>query len=56
MFLLQERDALVCASDSSRKPCHFFNSFFFTKLLENGSYNYRQVKRWTKRFDLFSRS
>ena len=41
MFLLQERDALVCASDSSRKPCHFFNSFFFTKLLEN--YNYRQV-------------
>ena len=56
MFLLQERDALVCASDGSRKPCHFFNSFFFTKLLENGSYNYRQVKRWTKRFDLFSRS
>ena len=56
MFLLQERDALVCASDSSRKPCHFFNSFFFTKLLENDSYNYRQVKRWTKRFDLFSRS
>ena len=52
----QERDALVCASDSDRKPCHFFNSFFFTKLLENGSYNYRQVKRWTKRFDLFSRS
>lgn len=56
MYLLQERDAKVCAADSSRKPCHFFNSFFIPKLMgEAGGYNYRQVKRWTKRFDLFSR-
>jgi len=29
--------------------CHFFSSFFFTKLSERNVYNYDNVKRWSKR-------
>jgi len=53
--LLQERDNLLSEGDKSRKKSHFFNSFFITKLLDNG-YNYSNVKRWTRAFDLFSLS
>jgi sentrin-specific protease 1 len=28
---------------------HFFSSFFYTKLSENGVYNYKNVSRWLKR-------
>ena len=34
---------------------HFFSSFFYTKLTERGSYNFANVRRWTRKFDLFSR-
>jgi sentrin-specific protease 1 len=55
MAMLQERDARLCsASDGTRLPSHYFNSFFMTKLLENGQYNYGQVKRWSKKFDVFA--
>jgi Ulp1 family protease len=27
----------------------FFKSFFFTKLLNEGGYNYKNVKRWSKK-------
>ncbi|KFK38085.1 hypothetical protein AALP_AA3G067700 [Arabis alpina] len=45
LVLLKEREA--------REPkkflkCHFFNTFFFTKLVNSGSgYNYGAVRRWT---------
>ena len=33
-----------------RKRCHFFKSFFITKLLdEAGGYNYKNVKRWSRK-------
>jgi sentrin-specific protease 1 len=35
-----------------RRPSYFFNSFFVSKLMENG-YDYAKVKRWTKKFDVF---
>jgi sentrin-specific protease 1 len=55
MAMLQERDARLCsAGDGTRLPSHYFNSFFMTKLLENGQYNYGQVKRWSKKFDVFA--
>jgi sentrin-specific protease 1 len=37
---------------NNRKPdslkCHFFNSFFYTKMLQGG-YQYKNVRRWSKR-------
>lgn len=45
LVLLKEREA--------REPkkfikCHFFNTFFFTKLVNSGTgYNYNAVRRWT---------
>ncbi|KAL0488418.1 hypothetical protein AKO1_015601 [Acrasis kona] len=44
--------------DNSLVPvpkCHFFTTFFYTKLVEKGSYNYANVRRWTKKVDLFSK-
>jgi len=32
-----------------RIKCHFFNTFFYAKLDENGAYKYQNVKRWAKR-------
>ena len=54
--MLANRDKDLCRKDSSRKPSHFFKSFFMTKLLNeghsdakmDGRYEYRQVKRWSK--------
>jgi sentrin-specific protease 1 len=51
--MLANRDALLASSsaDSSMKRCHFFKSFFITKLLDEGvtnRYTYSNVKRWSK--------
>jgi hypothetical protein len=46
MELLHEYDAALCGQNSTRKPSHFFNSFFISKLLENGQYSYKNVKRY----------
>ena len=54
----QKRDKRLVAVANpagSVKGCHFFNSFFVDKLLDDGrGYNYRNVRRWTKRIDVFS--
>jgi len=63
--MLANRDEELGKNDPSRKPSHFFKSFFITKLLNeghadptmNGKYEYRQVKRWSKNVpgkDLFA--
>mmetsp|Transcript_63781 Transcript_63781/g.94737 ORF Transcript_63781/g.94737 Transcript_63781/m.94737 type:complete len:213 (-) Transcript_63781:408-1046(-) len=60
--MLSKRDEQMCAADKTRKRCHFFKSFFITKLFDEGNaatqgkYNYNNVKRWSKRVpgkDLF---
>lgn len=49
MSLLQQRDVQWRASKGRPKPkCHFFNSYFVSKLYsDSGSYNYDGVRRWT---------
>jgi hypothetical protein len=56
---LTKRDEKLCREDPSgeRKRCHFFQSFFMTKLLDidntnpaiAGNYKYSNVKRWSKK-------
>jgi len=54
MEMLKERDVELCKLDPSRKPSHLFSSFFYSKLMEDGRYDYSRVKRWAKRFDVFA--
>ena len=56
--LLQQRDkAILEKKGNNDLSSHFFNSFFFVKLLgdDQRSYNYAGVRRWTKRFDIFQK-
>ena len=56
-IMLATRDEEMCRLDPSRKRNHFFKSFFMTKLLnegnadasKDGQYEYRNVKRWSKK-------
>ncbi|ETV88061.1 hypothetical protein, variant 1 [Aphanomyces astaci] len=48
--MLTERDA--SAHDRHLKS-HYFNSFFFAKVSEGG-YNYVNVRRWTRKIDIFA--
>jgi sentrin-specific protease 1 len=52
--LLQERNERLHGNGERVPKCVFLNSFFYTKLSENG-YNFDGVKRWTKRkkIDIF---
>ena len=48
--LLSIRDAKLCSEQSGRRRCHFFKSFFLTKLLDDDNrYNYANVKRWSRK-------
>jgi hypothetical protein len=57
LVMLSKRDEEMCREDPSRKRCHFFKSFFMTKLLNeghtnpalDGKYEYKNVKRWSKK-------
>jgi hypothetical protein len=57
LLMLSKRDEERCQKDPSKKRCHFFKSFFITKLLNEGhsnpniegTYEYRNVKRWSKK-------
>ena len=55
LAMLAQRDQDLCAADPGRKRSHFFKSFFMTKLLneghatQSGVYEYRNVKRWSKK-------
>jgi sentrin-specific protease 1 len=54
-LMLGKRDEVMCRIDPDRKRSHFFKSFFVTTLLntghskKNGQYEYRNVKRWSKK-------
>ena len=58
--MLASRDKELCEKDPNRKRCHFFKSFFLTKLFDEGAtdqYRYGNVKRWSKKVpgkDLFA--
>jgi Ulp1 family protease len=56
MQMLKQRDEELCKLNAKRVPSHFFNSFFIKRLLddEGGKYSYGNVKRWTKKFDVFA--
>lgn len=50
-LMLSKRDEYMCMKNPKRKLSHFFKSFFFTKLFDEGATNryvYRNVKRWSK--------
>lgn len=55
--MLARRDEEMCKQNPQRKRSHFFKSFFITSLLneghanpaKNGTYEYRNVKRWSKK-------
>ena len=57
LLMLARRDEELAAEQAGgggggekRKRCHFFKSFFITKLLdEAGGYNYKNVKRWSRK-------
>eukprot|EP00952_Eustigmatos_sp_NYUAD-ZCMA_P002495 10957-Eustigmatos_ZCMA.PRE.1 len=50
-----EKDKAKREEDPNHKPCHFFNSFFMSKVAEEGrGYNYASVRRWAKNFDIFT--
>lgn len=59
MEMLTERDARLIElhPSSGRIKSHYFNTFFMEKLLGQGhrKYNYCDVARWTKRFNIFNR-
>ncbi|OQR97074.1 SUMO protease [Achlya hypogyna] len=50
--MLAERDISVHAA-LGIAASHFFNSFFFSKVSEGG-YNFVNVRRWTRKIDLFA--
>lgn len=53
--MLQKRDYDLYTKDSNRLKSHYFSSFFMEKLLNTDHcYNYDYVKRWSKKFDIFS--
>lgn len=54
MCLLQQRDNFnIEISDGRRVSSHYFNTFFIDKLITKGQYNYANVERWTKKFNVF---
>jgi sentrin-specific protease 1 len=54
---LAKRDEIICARQVGRKRSHFFNSFFVQTMFDEknnnpnlrGKYNYKNVKRWSKK-------
>ncbi|GLD99130.1 hypothetical protein PINS_up007847 [Pythium insidiosum] len=51
--MLADRDAALVKRGDLAKGSHFFNSFFYTKVSEGG-YNFINVRRWTRKVDLFA--
>lgn len=55
--MLKERDDTLCAADPARRQSWFLSSFFFGKIFGSdgkGPYSYKNVKRWSKKFDVFA--
>jgi sentrin-specific protease 1 len=58
MNMLQERDLGLtekAGGEVNRKSSHYFSSFFIDRLVADGKYNYKNVQRWSRKFDVFSK-
>jgi len=56
MSMLQERDNLLCANSPDRRSSHFLNSYFIDRLLDTErGYLYSNVRRWTRKFNIFEK-
>ena len=54
--MLQERDTCLCNKYRNRTSSHFFNSLFVQRLLiTDNKYNFLNVQRWTKDFDIYEK-
>ncbi|KAG7401358.1 hypothetical protein PHYBOEH_001774 [Phytophthora boehmeriae] len=51
--MMSDRDEELVKNGVLEKRSHFFNSFFYTKVSEGG-YNFINVRRWTRKIDIFS--
>jgi len=49
--MMNDRDEALVKAGVLSKRSHFFNSFFCTKVSENG-YNFINVRRWTRKVGL----
>ncbi len=49
LAMLKTRDAKLYDAGRIKLRSHFFKSFFFTKLLDENGYSYKNVKRWSKK-------
>ena len=50
MKLIQERDRLLAGKN---RVSVFQNTFFYSRLMLNNVYNYDEVKKWFKKYDVF---
>eukprot|EP01034_Spumella_vulgaris_P031276 gene31276-38643_t len=58
MNMLQERDLLLtekAGGETARKSSHYFSSFFIDRLCADRKYNYKNVQRWSRKFDVFAK-
>ena len=54
MLMLQQRDEELCTIDPTRRPSHFYSSYFVDRLHGSGSgYCYSNIRRWSKKFKTF---
>ena len=55
MKLFEERESKAAAANMARKSNMYMNSFFYSKLaFSKGGFNYNNVKRWTRKLNVFS--
>jgi len=54
MKMFQERDDYECQENIMKRSSHFYSCFFMNLLLENG-YNYSNVEKWSKEFNIFEK-
>lgn len=52
MSMLQERNDALCLKYPNKLRSHFFSNFFLDRILENKKYNFKNVQRWAKNFDI----
>jgi sentrin-specific protease 1 len=52
MSMLQERNDALCLKYPNKLRSHFFSNFFMDRILENKEYNFKNVKKWAKKFDI----
>ena len=54
MKMFQERDDYECEEKTSKRSSHFYSCYFMKLLLVNG-YDYSNVRKWSKKFNIFEK-